>query len=127
MTKELSGSMEDYLESILILKDRGNKVRVTDIAAFLNVSRPSVVNAISHLKKRDLVLQLRYGDVHLTDEGEEKAAEIYAKHVTIRQFLLECLGVDKAIAEQDACRIEHLLHPETIDRMKEFTERSRVR
>jgi len=118
MSKKLSGSMEDYLESILVLRERKTKVRVTDIAAFLSVSRPSVVSALALLKEKGLVVQLPYGDVRLTEQGEEEAQEIYGKHVAIRRFLHEFLGVDREIAEEDACRIEHLLHQETIQRMR---------
>ena len=122
MTLELSGSKEDYLESILILREQKQRVRVTDIARFLGVSRPSVVAAVTYLEDRSFVEHERYGDVRLTPKGERKARGIYARHVAIRRFLHEFLGLDREVAERDACRMEHLLAPETVSRMQKFLE-----
>ncbi len=116
----LTDSMEDYLEAVLIIKLQRNEVRVSDIADLLNVSRPSVVSALSALEKRRLITHAPYSDVKLTELGTLKAQEIYKRHVAIRGFLTEVLGVQLDIAEQDACRMEHTLHMETIQRMSQY-------
>lgn len=116
----LSGSMEDYLEAILVCKLRKGRVRITDIAAALNVSRPSVVSAVSQLEGMGHLSHQRYGDVKLTPDGEVRAWQIYNRHLAIRAFLQDILGTAPPIAEEDACRMEHNLHSDTIRRMERY-------
>ena len=75
----LTDSMEDYLEAVLIIKLQRKEVRVSDIADLLNVSRPSVVSALSALEKRQLITHAPYSDVKLTELGARKAKEIYSQ------------------------------------------------
>jgi DtxR family Mn-dependent transcriptional regulator len=122
MTEKLTGSMEDYLEAIHVLAEQKSKVRVKHIADFLGVSRPSVVSAVSHLHEKGLVEHARYGDVRLTERGGEVAREIYGRHVILRRFLQAFLGLPRLLAERDACRMEHLLDPRTVERIEAFLD-----
>ncbi|MDF9824925.1 DtxR family Mn-dependent transcriptional regulator [Breznakia sp. PF5-3] len=115
----LGESLEDYLECIVILAEKG-KVRSIDVARMMEVSKPSVNKAMNNLKEKGLITQETYGDIRLTKSGEDMAKMIHNRHTTIRSFLLEVLGVSADNAEKDACRIEHIISQETFDKIVEF-------
>ena len=124
---ELTSNMEDYLEAIyeLVQESHCREVRVTDIARRLSVTRPSVVGMVKHLALHQLVINHHYGGVELTARGEQIARQTWERHQVLRRFLEEVLGLDAEVAEEDACRMEHSLSPETIDRfiaLEEFRE-----
>ncbi len=116
-------SGENYLETILILKNKNGQVRSIDVARELGVSKPSVSRAIGILKESGFISVEAGGDLSLTSEGLAKANSIYERHRTITKFLNETIGVPVSIAEADACRIEHVISQESFDRMKQFMHR----
>jgi len=63
----------------------------------------------------------KYRGVALTSKGEKIAVDISRRHYILARFL-KSLGVRKEIAEQDACKIEHVLHPETMQKLERFIE-----
>ena len=111
-------SGEDYLETILLLGMRNGTVRAVDVANKLGFSKPSVTRAISVLKKAGLVEQEAYGNIYLTEEGRRRAVEIYDRHTLIKEFLMTILSLDEATADHDACHIEHIISPKTLERMR---------
>ena len=117
---ELTSSIEDYLEAINILTSTNKAVRVKDIARFLNVKMPSVNAALKILKEKELVDHEAYGHIELTEMGKEKALEIYKRHRLILAFMQEVLGVPYEIADEDACRVEHVLSEETMNNLAAF-------
>ena len=120
MPKTMSSSMEDYLESIFIIQQKRKVVRVKDIAEFIKVKAPSVIEALSNLEKKELILHERYGYVELTREGTNIAKNIYKKHKMLKKFFHNILGIKEKLAEEDACKIEHYLSPETVTKMLSF-------
>ena len=120
----VTSNMEDYLETTYELSQETQalEVRVTDIARRLRVSRPSVVGMIKHLVLHGLVKHSRYGKVRLTPEGVKIAKEMLHRHRVLRRFLEEVLGLDAEISEVDACRMEHSLSQNTIDRFVAYEE-----
>ncbi len=109
-------SEEDYLESILELGENGKIVHRVDIAKRLQVSQAAVNKAVKNLCEKDYV----YEDgkhLYLTPAGLSYANEVYEKHCIIREFLL-VNGISPAVAEEDACRLEHILSDETFQMMK---------
>ncbi|HRY54216.1 MAG TPA: metal-dependent transcriptional regulator [Spirochaetia bacterium] len=114
----MTESLEMYLETISLLHDRMRIARVTDIAAELGVSKPSVHAALHELERRGLARHEHYGEVHLSAEGREAAAEIRGRHELLAAFLREVVGVSPQTAERDGCRIEHYLSEETMERIK---------
>lgn len=122
MTDTITSSMQDYLETILNLSEKSDAVRVTDIADKLNIAKASVTQAISGLKKMGLVTQDRYGPVELTLIGKEMALKVRHRHRTLRKFLVEVLGVNLKIAEKEACLMEHVVSPQTIEKLVGFLE-----
>ena len=115
----MTKSLEDYLEEIhVLIRDKG-AARVRDVALVLNVKMPSVVKAISELKKLDLATQEPYGNIELTEKGARVAAHVLGRHTVLKAFLLK-LGVSDRNAEKDACLMEHILSAETMERVQEF-------
>lgn len=119
----LSPSSEDYLETILELSDQKEAVRSVDIAEHLNVSKASVSKAMGILRQAGLIDQAFYGLVHLTDNGRERANEILLRHTMLKRFLTEILGLDEATAEMDACRMEHVISPVTMEKWMDYLSR----
>jgi DtxR family Mn-dependent transcriptional regulator len=113
----MTQSLEDYLEMVSFLSDEGD-VRITDIASRLGVSKPSVLTAIKTLEEQGLLEHERYKGVTLTAHGKIRAKEIRKRHDFLTSFLRNVLGVSDATAEQDACKLEHVLSEETFEKMK---------
>lgn len=115
----LGESLEDYLETIVILAQKG-KVRSIDVAKLMDVSKPSVNKAMNVLKEKGFITQEAYGDIRLTQTGKEMADMIFNRHTTIRSFLSDVLNVSKENAEKDACKIEHIISEETFEKIANF-------
>lgn len=119
----LSESLEDYLEVILRYGEMGAGIRLTDIAGHMNVSKPSAHQAVQKLKEMGYVNAGRYDAVHLTKEGRGAASRISRRHNALVTFLADILGVQMATAEKDACRIEHVISRETMDKINKFADK----
>ncbi len=119
-TVSLSASLEDYLEAILHLERASRVARVSEIALHLRVSRPAVTGALKSLGARGLVAHDPYGYVTLTPAGTQIALEVDRRHVAIRDFLTDVLGVPPQKADDSACRLEHVLEPEVLERFISF-------
>ncbi len=117
-------SGENYLETILILKNRTGQVRSIDIARELNFSKPSVSRAVSVLKESGYITMDRAGIIELTQAGKEKAEAIYERHTVLTAFLSLTAGVDSKKAEEDACKIEHIISAETFAGIKTYMDRA---
>jgi DtxR family Mn-dependent transcriptional regulator len=121
MEKKLTESIEDYIETIYLEDQKNGKgVRITDVAAKLNVSKASANDAVRKLKTLGHVEQERYGQIFLTESGEKLAIAVYEKHRLIADFLVKTLGVSAETAQKDACGIEHIISAETFEKMKLF-------
>jgi Mn-dependent DtxR family transcriptional regulator len=110
---KMTQSQEDYLEMVSFLSEKNSEVRVTDLAAELGFSKPSVTIALKVLEEKNLVSHERYGSVRLTQEGVELARAIREKHKVLKRFLAEILDVSAENAEKDACKMEHALSEES--------------
>lgn len=115
-------SGENYLEEILILTKRNGSVRSIDIANELEYTKASVSRAMSNLKRENYIIMEADGRIILTKEGLKKASAVYEKHCMLTRFINEVLGVDPEIAEKDACRIEHVISPETFAGIKKLVK-----
>ena len=112
-------SLEDYLETILMLKNKSGLVRSIDIVKELNFSKPSVSVAMKNLREKKYIVMDKDGYISLTSDGKEIAERVYDRHTVLTQVLMK-LGVDENIAKEDACMVEHDLSEETFSRIKEF-------
>jgi DtxR family Mn-dependent transcriptional regulator len=123
----LGQSSEDYLEAVLVIGRSGRRVRVTDIAEHLGVTKPSVSSALAGLEDKGLVRHERYGEVQLTAAGAVVAEEMFRRHRLLHEFLRDVIGVPDRVAVRDACRVEHVLSPETLERLVRLVEFARAR
>jgi DtxR family Mn-dependent transcriptional regulator len=121
-SEQQTASMEDYLEAVIMLKEQGEKATVTALSESLGVKKPSVDWALKRLSNAGLVIHEKYGDVELTPEGAQIAAEVYRRHKALFSFLTDILKVNPAVAEQEACRMEHALSRESINRLEKFID-----
>ena len=119
MSLQESGEM--YLESILVLSERG-AVRSIDICEYMNYSKPSVSRAVGILKNDGYITVDKSGYIELTESGYEVAKKIYDRHKLITDFL-KMLGVDKETASEDACKIEHHLSDTSFEAIKKHMEK----
>ena len=110
--KRIQESAENYLETILILHERKGSVRSIDIAAEMEFSKPSVSVAMKHLREKGHITVSADGLISLTAEGRRIAEGVYERHLLFTRWL-SSLGVPQAVAEEDACRIEHVISEET--------------
>ncbi len=117
---DLKQSGEDYLEAVLNIERKKGVVRSIDVADYLNVSKPSVTRAMGVLKNAGYIQQEPYGDISLTDIGRERAKAIFRRHVILTKFFSNVLNVDDVIAEEDACKVEHVISQETMDKLTDY-------
>lgn len=109
-------SAEDYLEAILVLKERLGMVRSIDVVHHLEYSKPSVSVAMKRLRENGYIEMDGEGYITLLPPGEEIARRIYTRHKLLTQFLIQ-LGVSEDVAAADACKIEHDLSDESFEKI----------
>jgi DtxR family Mn-dependent transcriptional regulator len=114
-------SAEDYLESILVLKERRGVVHSIDIVNELGYSKPSVSIAMKKLRENGYISMSPDGSITLNESGLAIASRVYDRHKTITQ-LFTLLGVSPDAAAEDACKVEHDLSDETFAKIREFVE-----
>lgn len=112
-------SAENYLETILILSKTKPVVRSVDIAEELGFKKSSVSVAMKNLRTKNHITVTKEGYIYLTDSGREIAEMIYERHELLSSWLIS-LGVDKNIATEDACRIEHVISKESFEAIKQY-------
>jgi DtxR family Mn-dependent transcriptional regulator len=120
--KSLTGTMEDYLEAIALLKKQESVPRVRDIGRLLGVKGSSVNVAIKTLSQKGLVMHEKYGYVDLTPAGEDVARKVQDKHDILLAFLTKVLNISETEAAQDACKMEHAISYKTFNRMTKFMQ-----
>lgn len=114
-------SVENYLETILILSKVRPVVRSVDIATELGFKKPSVSVAMKNLREQNHITVTPEGFIYLTDSGREIAEMIYERHELLSSWL-ERLGVNKQVAAEDACRIEHVISKESFEAIKKIIQ-----
>ena len=114
-------TIEDYVELIYILQKGNKKVHTNDVAHTFHITPASVTEMFQKLSEEGYIQYEKYCGVTLTKKGEKIAKETKNKHETLRDFLL-ILGLEENIADEDACKIEHLVNPNTMDRLTKFVE-----
>ena len=112
-------SGEDYIEAILMIKERNGNVRSIDVAHELSFSKPSVSVAMKNLKVNNYITVDENGYINLTETGQEIADKIYERHKFLTNWLTS-IGVDPEVAAEDACKMEHAISSESFTAIKKF-------
>jgi Mn-dependent DtxR family transcriptional regulator len=120
----LSPAAEDYLETILALAPDGTLVRSVAVSTQLGISRAAVSKALANLVQAGLIAHTPYGSIQLTESGLARAHLVTQSHQMLKRFLIEILGLDENIAEQDACRLEHVISEETRQKWLHYIART---
>ncbi len=122
MTDGLSPNMEHYLQAVYFLQKRHKVARVKDIADMMSVTMPSVTSAVKSLRDKNLVENTRYGYVELTPDGREIALQLIQRNALLREFLADVLHLNPNQAEFDACKIEHVISDEALQRLERLVQ-----
>ena len=112
---------EDYLEAMLMMQQKHGYIRSIDIAEQLGVTKPSVTYTTKRLRENGYINMDNDGYITLSETGLEIAERMYERHTLLSSFLIR-LGVDEKTAVEDACRIEHVISPETFQKLKDHVE-----
>ena len=120
---KIQESAENYLETILMIRERKQIVRSIAILGELNFSTPSVIVAMKNLTEAGYITMDETGRIYLTEQGEALATKIYDRHVKVSDWLTS-IGVPRDIAEADACKMEHVISEETFEAFKRLAEKS---
>jgi DtxR family Mn-dependent transcriptional regulator len=113
----LSESLEDYLETILYLEKDQKVARAKDIADRLGLQRGTVTSALKSLAEKSLIHYTPYSFITLTAKGKKIAEEITSRHASIKNFLIKILQIDLQTAEETACRMEHVIDANSLERL----------
>lgn len=119
---KLSASLEDYLEAIYLISKKDGEARSKKIKEHLQVSGPSVTEALQLLAEKGLVNYTPYESITLTPQGEKIARDVLHRHETLRDFFIDVLGIDAKLADEGACKMEHVASSNIIDRMVKYTK-----
>ncbi len=112
---------EDYLEALDIIIEKKGYAQVKDVTKFLGVGASSVTEMFQKLGNAGYINYEKYSGVTLTKKGKNIAKKTRKKHDTLKEFLL-IIGVDEKVANEDACKIEHIVNQETMNRLTKFVE-----
>ena len=126
MKDRILESKENYLETILILRNRLGNVRSVDIAAEMEFTKPSVSVAMKNLRNEGCIEVDKNGYITLTEQGLEIAESVYERHLLFTKWLTS-LGIPKELAEEDACRMEHCLSAESFSAIKVYIEKNDIK
>ena len=110
---------EDYLEALLVLEQEGKPLEITEVAKHLNVSKPAATQMMADLKNKGLIDKEPYSGIRFTEEGRAIASATLHRHKVLKEFFLS-FGVDPEIAEEDCCKVEHVISQETFDKIEEY-------
>lgn len=114
---QIHKSAEDYLEAMLMMREKHGYIRSVDVAAHLSVSKPSVSYAVKRLRENGYIVMDRDGLIALSDDGLRIAERMYERHRLLADFLMR-IGVPKDVAQEDACKLEHDMSEETFEAIK---------
>ncbi|MFW5913127.1 MAG: metal-dependent transcriptional regulator [Candidatus Hadarchaeota archaeon] len=117
--EKMSSSVEDYLEAVYLLVEEKDEVGTSDIASFLGVKLPSVTEMLRKLREKDLINYEKYGKITLTPTGKRMGEKISQRHEDLVSFL-KFLGVDEDSAQLDACKVEHVVGQNTMEKLRKF-------
>ncbi len=122
ISKTLSASLEDYLEAIYRIVRIKHAARAKDISQRMGVNSSSVTGALHSLSEKRLINYTPYDIVTLTPKGEKIARDVFHRHTVLQEFFVKVLGLDIESAEESACKMEHEISSDILQRLTLFVE-----
>lgn len=119
--KSLTAGLEDYIEAIYVAEIEKRPLKGAELARTLNISRASVSEALAKLVSKGLITYESYGTVTLTPKGKSEAIKVYNTHNILKNFFEAVLGISPEEASENACKIEHIISPNILKRIGDFT------
>lgn len=123
---QLSASLENYLETILNIFEEKQQIKAVDIAKRLDVSKASVTEALRSLADKGLINYIPYENITLTPQGIIRAEKVTLKHQVLFDFLFGILGIEHEEAIKNACKIEHVISEDVLDKFIAFLEFNKI-
>ncbi len=120
--QNLSSGLEDYIEAIYTSHLNNNLLKGADLARKLKISRASVSEALSKLVNKGLITYNSYESISLTDKGIEEAKKVYEKHNALKDFFETVLKIPSEEAGENACKIEHIISQNVLNKLIQFTK-----
>jgi len=117
-----TAAMEDYLEALLTLEQKNIEPRVKNLAEELGIKPPSVIDMLKSLSEKKYVTRSTRTSIELTEDGRRIGEKIQRRHIFIQKFFTDVLGMNEALANEDACKVEHCLSTSTCNRFIEYTQ-----
>ena len=117
---KLTSNMEDYLESVSLCANEAGVARVSDIRDMLGVKTPSVTGAVKALTEAGYMVHQPYKGIELTAKGRRAAEDVKKRHAILSRFLIQVLGVTPRTADIDACKMEHTISRETLEKLHDY-------
>ena len=121
-SKNITASIEDYLETIYEQLEKTHKIKAVDIAKKMNISRASVTEALQKLAQKEYLIYEKNHPIELTEKGVEIAKEVMHKHRILCDFFIKIVKIDNDEAEINACRIEHVITQNAFDKISELVK-----
>ncbi len=122
-SKNLTSGLEDYIEAIYIAELNKTQLKGAELARNLNISRASVSEALTKLVDKGLICYESYGVISLTKAGKAEAQNVYGKHSILKNFFETVFDIPSTEAEENACKIEHVISGKILDKMLLMTTR----
>ncbi len=122
VSQNLSSGLEDYIEAIYTAELSNEPLKGAELARKLNISRASVSEALSKLVNKKLITYSSYQTITLTQEGKTEAQKVYEKHNILKNFFESVLDINSEEAGENACKIEHIISENILDKMKKLTK-----
>lgn len=119
----ISKSQEDYLKAMYVLKMKNGEIRVTDIAEYMEISKPSVTKAINNMKEIALVNSKTYGKIELTQKGIDIAKKVLEAYDISYVFLKEVLGLTEEKAKKEAEKLKLTMEDETLNSLAKYVHK----
>ena len=120
---KLTANMEDYLEAVSFCADDKGVARVSDVRNLLGVKTPSVTGAMKLLAAKGYVCHEPYQGITLTPKGRRAAEDVKKRHLMLSRFLAQVLGVSPKTADADACKLEHVVSQETLEKLHRYLQK----
>lgn len=120
--QQISASLEDYLEAIYEIFEEKQGVKAVEISRRLKVGRSSVTEALKSLAEKNLVNYGRYEVISLTEDGKKAAKNISQKHKILSSFFSDILGIEADEAQENACKIEHVISENALNKLAAFLQ-----